>query len=378
MIIHTIKSFLLWLHDADHVSKFQWEFGILPRDCVTKNVESTLVNQNRNRKKLHQTNCHIEREETNNNHEAQESQQEQRKITYNRNVIDECVEEIQRQKQSNSTASTTNIELDEQHDMLDYKIENWYWYYFFQLGSALALPRPRTPPVLQLEKRYLEEYGFPSTHAMFAAGVPVSFVLLSLQRYDFNIWIGIICAAIICDVIAGVIYALFLSYLMFPYVDAIDNFQINFSMAPLFNFIIGYLLIRFYPSRKQWSGARNDTTVILGSVSGFYSATSIMNTMGLLLKPILSPKYAPIYPNYLRCLLRPTFGAILILLTRQIAKTIVLRLTCLFYGVDYRKPECKRLAKIEIPYYYLTYFATGFNMAFTCPVAFHAMGIGND
>ncbi|CAF0870536.1 unnamed protein product [Didymodactylos carnosus] len=338
MIIHTIKSFLLWLHDADHVSKFQWEFGILPRDCVTKNVESTLVNQNRNRKKLHQTNCHIEREETNNNHEAQESQQEQRKITYNRNVIDECVEEIQRQKQSNSTASTTNIELDEQHDMLDYKIENWYWYYFFQLGSALALPRPRTPPVLQLEKRYTPKP----------------------------------------DVIAGVIYALFLSYLMFPYVDAIDNFQINFSMAPLFNFIIGYLLIRFYPSRKQWSGARNDTTVILGSVSGFYSATSIMNTMGLLLKPILSPKYAPIYPNYLRCLLRPTFGAILILLTRQIAKTIVLRLTCLFYGVDYRKPECKRLAKIEIPYYYLTYFATGFNMAFTCPVAFHAMGIGND
>ena len=32
--------------------------------------------------------------------------------------------------------------------------------------------------------RYAQEYGFPSTHAMFAAGIPISLVLLSHQRYD--------------------------------------------------------------------------------------------------------------------------------------------------------------------------------------------------
>ncbi len=33
---------------------------------------------------------------------------------------------------------------------------------------------------------YIEEYGFPSTHAMFAAGIPLSLVLLSIQRYDVS------------------------------------------------------------------------------------------------------------------------------------------------------------------------------------------------
>jgi len=34
---------------------------------------------------------------------------------------------------------------------------------------------------------YIEEYGFPSTHAMFAAGIPLSLVLLSIQRYDVSL-----------------------------------------------------------------------------------------------------------------------------------------------------------------------------------------------
>jgi len=33
----------------------------------------------------------------------------------------------------------------------------------------------------------MEEYGFPSTHAMFAAGIPLSLVLLSIQRYDVSL-----------------------------------------------------------------------------------------------------------------------------------------------------------------------------------------------
>ena len=73
--------------------------------------------------------------------------------------------------------------------------------------DILAIPRP-PPPVLQLEKRYnwfyfryilfltyliffvfsyIEEYGFPSTHAMFAAGIPLCLVLLSIQRYDVSL-----------------------------------------------------------------------------------------------------------------------------------------------------------------------------------------------
>ncbi|CAF1535347.1 unnamed protein product, partial [Didymodactylos carnosus] len=210
----------------------------------------------------------------------------------------------------------------------------------------------------------------------------------------FNIWIGIAFAATTCvwvclsriylgmhtflDIIAGTIYALFLVYLMFPYVDAIDQFQLNFALAPLLNFSIGILLIKFYPSPKQWSTARSDTTVILGSAFGLCSATTTMFKLGLLKKPLTPPIYSIIYPNYLHCLLRTVLGLILIFLTRQIVKNVVLRITCFIYGLDYRNPECKRLAKIEMPYYYLTYFAIGFNISFSCPVFFRAIGIGRD
>jgi membrane-associated phospholipid phosphatase len=34
---------------------------------------------------------------------------------------------------------------------------------------------------------YVKEYGFPSTHAMFATGVPFSLVFISHQRYDVNL-----------------------------------------------------------------------------------------------------------------------------------------------------------------------------------------------
>jgi membrane-associated phospholipid phosphatase len=33
----------------------------------------------------------------------------------------------------------------------------------------------------------MEEYGFPSTHAMFAASIPLALVLLSIQRYDVSV-----------------------------------------------------------------------------------------------------------------------------------------------------------------------------------------------
>jgi membrane-associated phospholipid phosphatase len=50
--------------------------------------------------------------------------------------------------------------------------------------DIMEMPRPATPPVVKLEKRYLQEYGFPSTHAMVAAGLPISLLILSYSRYN--------------------------------------------------------------------------------------------------------------------------------------------------------------------------------------------------
>jgi hypothetical protein len=103
-----------------------------------------------------------------------------------------------------------------------------------------------------------------------------------------------------------------------------------------------------------------------------------MNYIGLLEKPLTPPVYSIIPPNLALCCLRTFLGLILIYATRQIVKTLVLRLTCLFYGLDWKNPEIKRLAKVEMPYYYLTYLSIGFNIGFLCPLVFRAMGINRD
>ena len=180
------------------------------------------------------------------------------------------------------------------------------------------------------------------------------------------------------DIVAGTVYALVLIYIMFPYVDAIDEFQLNFTFSPVLNFCLGILLIKCYPSLKQWSTARSDTTVILGSTSGLFSAITSMNKFGLLERPLTPPVYAIVAPDLGLCFLRTLIGMLIVYATRQIVKTVVLRLTCAIYGLDWRKPETKRLARVEMPYYYLTYFAIGFNISFTCSLVFRAMGINRD
>ncbi|CAF0871155.1 unnamed protein product [Adineta steineri] len=426
-----LRSYVIWLHEPEHVARFQQYFGIVPKidrpPDVIPTLNETNLNKNNNNNNTDNTFSNDDNVQRNSNG----------KNSYDSNVLDECMNEIKHNAHQNKHGTTQNTYTKEHPSELDYKITSWFWYYFFQFGAALgneifyilffptwiwnvdgavarkisilwaffmyigqatkdilAIPRPASPPVLKLEKRYVEEYGFPSTHAMFAAGIPLSLVLLSIQRYDFNLWVGLSCAAIVCvwvclsriylgmhtflDIITGTLYALLLVYIMFPYVDAIDNFQLNYSFSPILNFCIGIILIKCYPSLKQWSTARSDTTVILGSAFGLCSATTAMHQIGLLQRPLTPPIYAIIAPNLGLCIVRTIIGMLFVYATRQIVKTLVLRITCAIYGLDWKNPETKRLAKVEMPYYYLTYYAIGFTISFICPLFFRAIGINRD
>jgi hypothetical protein len=103
-----------------------------------------------------------------------------------------------------------------------------------------------------------------------------------------------------------------------------------------------------------------------------------MNTMGLLERPLTPPIYPIIAPDLGLCVLRTTVGLVIVYATRQIVKTVVLRSTCAVYGLDWKNPEIKRFAKVEMPYYYLTYYAIGFSVAFICPLVYRAVGINRD
>lgn len=116
--------------------------------------------------------------------------------------------------------------------------------YFGQATKdLLCMPRPASPPVVKLEERYVKEYGFPSTHAMASAGLPISVVVLSYSRYNINLPISICIAATFCLWVCC-------SRLYLGMHSLLDVREINFSrnkkIKLLFLKFINRLLLVFY------------------------------------------------------------------------------------------------------------------------------------
>ena len=60
--------------------------------------------------------------------------------------------------------------------------------YFITEGQGMKdvvrWPRPSVPPVVQLEAKWAQEYGMPSTHAMVGLAVPVGILYCTYGRYQ--------------------------------------------------------------------------------------------------------------------------------------------------------------------------------------------------
>jgi sphingosine-1-phosphate phosphatase 1 len=275
------------------------------------------------------------------------------------------------------------------------------WGIFMYVGQAtkdiMCMPRPASPPVVKLEERYMAEYGFPSTHAMVSAGLPISVVVLSYSRYNINLPISISIAGLFClwvccsrlylgmhsllDVIAGTLYALLVLIIVMPILEPIDTFMIENNYSPYLTLIVGYALCHFYPSLKQWSTARGDTAIIIGSVVGFSVGAYLNNNFGFLNKPDEPPLYEIRFPNaigYVFGVVRTILGLVILLAIRQIAKLSLFSFLCKINGLDPKSPDTKKEKKIELPYYYFSYFAIGVNVAFFSPYLFRLLNIERD
>lgn len=62
------------------------------------------------------------------------------------------------------------------------------WVVIMYIGQAskdlIQWPRPECPPVIPVEKRFKDEYGMPSTHAMVGTLMPVCLVYFTYGRYQ--------------------------------------------------------------------------------------------------------------------------------------------------------------------------------------------------
>lgn len=142
--------------------------------------------------------------------------------------IDEIKQKIIEDNPVSSDEDFSNSEQDQdKQNVIYYRIDQVFWYYFFLLGTQLGdetyysiffcfwfwnidgavgrrimlvwnmvmyigqgmkdiirWERPAMPPVIQLESKWALEYGMPSTHAMVGLAIPVSILLFTYGRYQ--------------------------------------------------------------------------------------------------------------------------------------------------------------------------------------------------
>lgn len=101
-----LSSPILWFHQPDHVVKFQRRFGVLPFISTRQGKAPSPANGLYHR-----------------HHE--------RKVTYDANALDECLAEMEHSHDQDEGKKTDSNEI-------DYRITNWFWFYFFQFGAALG------------------------------------------------------------------------------------------------------------------------------------------------------------------------------------------------------------------------------------------------
>lgn len=208
--------------------------------------------------------------------------------------------------------------------------------------------------------------------------------VIGIERKNFILFslsVAIFLYFILKDVIAGVLYSILILMLVLPFLESVDRFELTNSTAPIISFLIGLALCHWYPRVKRWSTARGDTTIIIGVVVGFSIGSYLNNYFGFLVKPMFPPLYDINFPNtlgYLLAIVRTILGLIMLVITRQIFRLVLLRLLCYYHKLDHKNPESKKQKKIELPYYYFTYIAVGLNVTFTSPLLFRILSIARD
>ncbi|XP_072263969.1 sphingosine-1-phosphate phosphatase 2 [Pyxicephalus adspersus] len=272
------------------------------------------------------------------------------------------------------------------------------WCIVMYIGQAskdlLKWPRPFSPPVVKLETRVEAEYGMPSTHAIAATAISFTFLLASMGRYQFPLFLGFLAALCIStlvslsrlytgmhtvlDVICGALIALLFLAVTFPVWDKVDHQLLTNSFWPLVAVIAGFFLSYNYPKLDHYSTTRADTTVILGVGAGTCVGVWLTNQMGLTYIPAgnFPITIPPITLNLLlMVILRFTIGVVLLVITRYIAKTLSLKALGAWYKVSIRDQLVRQRLEIEVPYKFVTYTSIGIIATAIVPWLLHMLDL---
>lgn len=180
------------------------------------------------------------------------------------------------------------------------------------------------------------------------------------------------------DVISGVLISAVLIFLTYPYWEAIDQFQLSSPLSPAVGLMLPLLLSYTYPDLGHYSTTRGDTTTILGAWAGCFAGYWVSEWLGPTIEPE-GPLPVPLPSLTLHALVwsaaRFLVGVVALVGTRQVMKTLSLRVLYSWYKVPRNDSGARRRKEIEVPYKFVTYTAVGLVNAILVNRVFFLLGL---
>lgn len=168
-----------------------------------------------------------------------------------------------------------------------------------------------------------------------------------------------------------------LTALVYPAWDTIDRLMLTSCWSPAFCIAVPLFLCYNYPKLDYYSPTRADTTTILGAGAGAIIGFWINNhyTSNTLAGNV-SPSVPLITTEILLTgLAKFLVGIGVLVVTRQIVKTLVLRSLCSWYKVSVNDLKAKQQIEIEVPYKFVTYSSIGLSATGLVPLLHTCLGL---
>ncbi|EEB14759.1 sphingosine-1-phosphate phosphatase, putative [Pediculus humanus corporis] len=344
--------------------------------------------------------------------------------------------EILKNNSTNNTSSSIREkkwDLNKPNNNDDYIIQNKFWYYLFLIGTNLGdeifyasfipfwfwnidgavgrrvvsvwtivmyigqgtkdivkWPRP-SYPAKRIQKKWAEEYGMPSTHAMIAVSIPFSVLIFTMNRYIYSFTFGILFSITWCVIICisrvyfGMHTVLKINFELVSiireiYMYYIDYYWLTSFYSPFVLLLTSASATYFFPNSGHWTPTRGDTTMVTSVWAGIHIGAWTNFYVGNLTPYPHPPPYEIIWPNIYMLglgLLRTILGFTLVLATRNITKSFVVNVLSAFAKNVTLKNYKKKTKEvfIELTTIYATYFLVGLNTVYSIPLIFRYLGI---
>lgn len=179
------------------------------------------------------------------------------------------------------------------------------------------------------------------------------------------------------DVIVGSLISLFLTAIACPTWDIVDHLMLTSPFCPAFCIIVPLFLCYNYPKLDYYSPTRADTTTILGASAGAIIGFWANNHYGSnAASKVVTYSVSSITSEIILLMLAKfVVGIGVLMMTRQIAKTIVRKSLCSWHKVSNSDVVAMRQIKIEVPYKFITYSSIGLSATMFVPLLYTFFGL---